>query len=189
MFRACTVSTVALAAILVAGCSQKGSQSSASAAAPAGAAASSAEAAATPSGKDDLGPEVPASQAPVLKAGYWEVTQTEAGKQPHVDKTCESGKRQSLHMGKGCSNVSFHKTLLGNFVMDAQCAYGPMSMGMHLEAKGDFQSHYSVDSTTKLKMGPNQPEQVHQQHSEARYLGACPPGEAPADDREGDTAG
>ena len=184
MFRVSAASSLALAAILVSACSQKSATpaASATAAAPAN---TQAAAAAAPTGKDELGPEIPAKDVPALRAGYWEVTNTETGRKPTVNKVCESGKHRSIRMGKDCNHASFHRTLFGNVVMDAECAYGPMHMAMHMEAKGDFNSHYTVDSVVKMKMAADRPEETHATHGEGRYLGPCPAGETPEDAEEG----
>ena len=170
-----TSSTLALAAVMLAACSAKPPGAG-------GAASSSSTAAASSSSSEDkLGPEIPASEIPAVRAGYWESTDTEPGQKPHVERTCESGKRQSFSLGKECAHLSAHRTLLGAFVMDAACGSGPTGMAMHVEVRGDFQNSYTVDAITKLKLGKDQPEQVMTTHSEGRYLGPCPAGVKPQD--------
>lgn len=130
---------------------------------------------------EPLGAEVPIGSLPAVKAGYWEATITSAGKRAENEHACESGRRVPITMGEACSKVTLHKSALGAFTLEAQCGAKGMSLHMLMKAKGDFQSHYTIDNTSTLKM-EGQPEQVDTSHREVRYVGACPAGMRPSDD-------
>lgn len=164
-----TASCLAVAALAVCACSKAPDKSAAPASSAGGAVASAAPQ------KDQLGPEIPASQMPVIRAGLWETVESSAGKKPRTDRDCQNGKQKPLTMGEGCSKLTLHRTLSGGYVFDTQCGSGAMSVALHMEAKGDFQSHYSVDTTSTIKM-PGQPDQVDTSHREGRYIGPCPAG-------------
>jgi hypothetical protein len=163
-----TASCIAFAGLALAACSK-----------PAGKAASGAPAASSaasaPAQRDELGPEIPADKLPALKAGLWETTVSTAGRPPRAERHCESGAQKPITMGKECSKLTLHRTLLGKYVLDSQCGYGEMAFGMHVEAAGDFSSHYSADITSHVKL-PGKPDEVDTSHHEGRYLGPCPAG-------------
>jgi hypothetical protein len=166
-----TVFCVAFAALAVCACSKSSDKA---APAPGAQASSGAQ-------KDEMGPVIPASQLPAIRAGLWETTETTAGKKPRVDRQCESGKQKPLTMGKGCSELTLRRSLLGKYVIDTQCGGNGISVKLHMEAQGDFQSRYSLDTTSAIQM-PGQPDQIDTSHREGRYLGPCPAGMAPADE-------
>ena len=172
-----------LAALVLAACSKKpaGEAASSGAAAPATPGAAAPAAPAPGAQADAGGTVIPADQVPSPRGGWWEQVKTENGKPPHTDHSCESGKRKAIRAGKECTRFTLKKTLLGDYVFDGQCAGNGVSMAFHMRAAGDFNSHYTVDSVMKMQM-PNQPEQTMSEHTEARYLGACPAGETASDD-------
>ena len=172
---------VALAALMLAACSPKSSTQASNSGAPAASAPSAG--AAAPSAQDQPGPEIPVSQIPQIRGGWWEETRTSPGKPRHVDHTCQSGKTKPIKSPKECSKFSLHRSLLGKYVFDGQCGGPGMAMSFHVEAAGDFQTHYSVDSAYKVNI-QNRGETADTEHTEARYVGACPAGEAPAEDPE-----
>lgn len=167
-----TASCLALAALALAACSKR-SEKAATSAAPAPGAPASA-----PAAKDQLGPVIPASQLPSIKAGLWEVTETSAGQKPRVERICQSGKKKPLTMGSGCSELTLRRSMLGAYVIDSQCGGGGIALKLHMEARGDFQSRYSLDTTSAIKL-PGKPDQVDASHKEGRYIGACPAGMTP----------
>lgn len=159
---------VAAGGLALAACSKPASKPAASSAGPSAAPASAQ--------KDAMGPEIPAEQLPQIKGGLWQTVETSPGKAPRNDQDCESGKRKPLNMGKECQKLTVHRTLLGGYVIDVACDMGGgTSMGMHVEARGDFQTHWSGDFTSHVKL-PGRPEEVDTSHKEARYVGACPAG-------------
>lgn len=165
-------SCLAFAALALAACS-KAPEKAASSAEPA-----PNPSAAAPQAKDQLGPVIPASQLPTIKAGLWEVTETAPGQKPRVERICQSGKQKPLTMGSGCSELTLRRSMLGAYVIDSQCGGGGIALKLHMEARGDFQSRYSLDTTSAIKL-PDKPDQVDTSHREARYVGACPAGMTP----------
>lgn len=166
-----TLFCVAFGALALAACSKAPSK------APGSAAPTPGEAPATATAqKDELGPEIPADKMPVIRAGLWETTEVSPGKPPRKDQDCENGKRKPMSMGKECQKLTLHRTLLGKYVIDAACDMGGgIAMSMHVEASGDFQTHWAADFTSHVKL-PGRPEEVDTSHKQARYIGACPAG-------------
>ena len=165
----------ALGLVLVAGCSKSGgAANTASPAAPTGGAASPA------AGGPDV--TIAAADMPHLKAGYWEQTTTTNGSGPEVHRYCSSGKPVSApaQMGKGCSTFAFKRTVLGAFVIDADCAEGPVSSKMHMTASGDFNANFASDSQVSIVM-QGRPASTFTTHTVSRWIGPCPAGAAPED--------
>ena len=172
------ITQAALTALALAACSPKGGESLSRAPPPASTPSS---APAAPGAEQVSGPEIPAADVPAVRAGLWEVTDTGSGAAPRTDRTCESGARKPLSMGKECSKLSLHRTLAGGFVIDAECASGAMTYSFHLVATGDFTSRYAVDSLSRFRKAPGAPEVAQASHQEGRYLGACPANLEPTD--------
>jgi hypothetical protein len=165
-----TLSCVAFGALALAACSKSPSK------APGSAARASGAPSAATAQKDEMGPEIPAEKMPVIRAGLWETTEVSPGKQPRTDQDCENGKRKPMAMGKECQKLTLRRSLLGKYVIDAACDMGGgMAMSMHVEASGDFQTHWAADFTSRVKL-PGRAEEVDTSHKEARYIGACPAG-------------
>ena len=172
------ITLAALTALALAACSPKGGESS-TRAPPAASTPSSVPAA--PGAEQASGPEIPAADVPAVRAGLWEITDTGSGAAPRTDRTCESGERKPLSMGKECSKLSLHRTLAGGYVIDADCASGAMTYSFHLVATGDFTSRYAVDSLSRFRKAPGAPEEALASHQDGRYLGACPATVTPED--------
>jgi hypothetical protein len=136
--------------------------------------------AAAPEAEEASGPEIPADQLPLIKAGLWETVQTAEGKAPRVERRCESGKRMPVTLGQGCDKITLHKSALGTYTYAAQCGAGDNSVRILMKAKGDFQSRYAVDFTTTLKLA-GAADVVDTSHREFKYVGACPAGMEAAD--------
>ena len=175
-----TSAALSALAVILAACAPKGGES-ASRAPPAASTPSSVPAAAGPAGEQVSGPEIPADQVPAVKAGLWEVTDTGSGAAPRTDRNCESGQRKPLSMGKECSRLTLHRTLSGGYVIDAECSSGAMTYGFHLVADGDFTNRYAVDSVSRFRKTPGDPEEVRTSRQEGRYVGACPATMTPED--------
>lgn len=171
-----TLSCLSVGVLALAACSKPAPRTAAPA--PSAAAPSAGKAAVA---DEPVGAEVAIGSLPAVKAGYWEAVVTSAGKPPQKEHACESGKRVPITMGEACSKVTLHKSALGTYTLEAQCGGKGMSLHMLMKARGDFQSRYTVDNTSTLKM-EGQPEQVDTSHREVRYVGACPAGMRPADD-------
>jgi hypothetical protein len=177
-----TPAILALAAAslcLLAGCGPKGGQaaSQAGAAAPAGGASGAAPAQGGPDTVLDF------SALPHPRAGLWQ-TVTDAGDgHPETTTSCFSGAMPSIKKPTNCSQVSFKRTFTGAIVADMDCGSpdGAYHMSSHSVGSGDFQSTWASDGVVTLEMR-GRPAQVIKTHSEAKYVGPCPPGENPVDE-------
>ena len=165
-------STTALAAFaLLAACGPKGgSGSTASGAAATGAAAS--------------GPEVPVDLAnmPHQRAGLWKTVLDDGDGKPDVSTNCMSGNAPAVpKMADGCAKFTLKKTFLGAYVMDMSCTTPEYAMTAHAVVTGDMQSHL-VGDTTMTMSAKDQPVRTVKMHTDATWIGACPPGQKPDDD-------
>jgi hypothetical protein len=168
-----------LGLVLLAGCGKSGGAAN-TAAANAAAGPVAGPSAAAPASRPDVA--IQASDMPRLKAGYWEQTTTTNGAEAEVHRFCSSGKPVSAPqaMGKGCATFSFKRTVLGAFVVDADCAEGPVQSKMHMTASGDFKSTYTTDSQASIIVQGHPPSSFTT-HSVARWIGPCPAGATPDD--------
>lgn len=126
------------------------------------------------------GPDVviQASDLPKPKVGYWQIVEADDKGHSSTSQHCETGKPVDFsQMGKGCSQFTIKRTFLGDIVMDASCNEGGYATTMHITAHGDFNSSYTVDGEGSVSI-PNRPVDTFKTHTEARYVGACPPGSA-----------
>ena len=72
------------------------------------------------------------------------------------------------------------KTAAG-YVSDSVCSVGGMSITSHSEIVGDFNSAYSVTSTSHTERGASGPPRDTTTKIEAKWLGACKPDQKPGD--------
>jgi len=177
---ACAAVGLGLGLMLLAGCGKSGGAANTAAGGAANTATAGAPGAAAPASGPDVA--IQAADMPRLKAGYWESTTTTNGAEAEVHKICESGKPLSAppSMGKGCAALTFKRTFPGGFVIDANCADGPVAMKMHMTASGDFNSTYTTDSQVSMTM-QGKPATNFTTHTVARWLGPCPAGATPDD--------
>jgi hypothetical protein len=166
-----TVAAVA-AFTLLAACSPKGGSgsTSASGAAAAGAAAS--------------GPDVQIdpSNMPRQRAGLWKTVLDDGDGKPDVTTTCMSGNTPAVpKMPDGCKQFTLKKTFLGAYVMDMSCTTADYSMTAHAVVTGDVQTHLTGDSIMTMSI-KQQPTKTIKMHTDATWIGACPPGETPDDE-------
>jgi hypothetical protein len=159
-------STAALATLaLLAACGPKGGNSTS--ASGAGAAAS--------------GPDVPVDLAnmPHQRAGLWKTILDDGDGKPDVSTSCLSGNAPAVpKMPDGCNQFSIKKTFLGAYVMDMSCTTPEYTMTAHATVTGDVQSHLVGDSTMTMT-AKDQPTRTMKMHTDATWIGACPPGETP----------
>jgi hypothetical protein len=162
---------VALAALsLVAACGPKGGGNATASGGGPGASGAS-------------GPDVQINLAdlPRPKAGLWQNVIDNGDGKPDTTTSCLSGKAPAMpKMPAGCSQFSIKRTFLGHVVMDMNCTTPQFTMVMHSEATGDFQSNMSSDATMTMST-PQMAAKTSKLHTEAHYLGPCPPGQAPDD--------
>lgn len=130
-----------------------------------------------------------AVELPVRKAGLWEMKVLHAGSaapdmtmQQCTDETTDKEMSTSFSpMGKEmCSKQDIQKTATG-YVSDSVCGIGGMSITSHAEITGDFNSAYTVKSTSHTERGPAGVPRDSTTTIEAKWLGACK-----ADQKAGD---
>ncbi len=79
-----------------------------------------------------------------------------------------------------CSKNDIRKTATG-YVTDSVCSIGGMSMTSHSETTGDFNSAYTVKSTSNTKGGPAGMAGDSTTVIEAKWVGACKADQKPGD--------
>jgi hypothetical protein len=133
--------------------------------------------------------EAGAVDLPVRKAGLWEMKVVRSGS-PVPDMTMQHCTDESTDkemsaaaspMGKDlCSKQDIQKTATG-YVSDSVCGVAGMSITSHAEISGDFNSAYTVKSTSHSEGGPTGKPRDTTTTIEAKWLGACK-----ADQKAGD---
>ena len=126
---------------------------------------------------------------PVRKAGLWEMKVLHTGSavpdmtmQHCTDETTDKEMSTSFSpMAKEmCSKQDIQKTATG-YVSDSVCGIAGMSITSHAEIIGDFNSAYTVKSTSHSERGPTGVPRDSTTTVEAKWLGACK-----ADQKAGD---
>jgi len=134
-------------------------------------------------------PEARAVEIPVRKAGLWELKMLNSGSplpemtmQHCTDETTDKAMTDAASpMAKEmCSKQDLQKTATG-YVSDSVCKVGAMSMTSHSETTGDFNSAYTVKSTSRSEGGPSGAPRETTTTIEAKWLGACKPDQKPGD--------
>jgi hypothetical protein len=116
---------------------------------------------------------------PHSRAGYWEVHITEPNGVVRTHHSCSRGETPKLNAGpyqKFCQ-VSFTRTPTG-VIGDGKCAMRGITGTWHVNAQGDFVTHFTTDNVSVMKF-PGRPAMTTHAHSEARWVGPCPPGITP----------
>jgi hypothetical protein len=130
-----------------------------------------------------------AVELPVRKAGLWEMKVLHTGSavpdmtmQHCTDETTDKEMSTSFSpMAKEmCSKQDIQKTATG-YVSDSVCGIAGMSITSHAEIIGDFNSAYTVKSTSHSERGPAGVPRDSSTTIEAKWLGACK-----ADQKAGD---
>jgi len=130
-----------------------------------------------------------AVELPVRKAGLWEMKVLRTGSpapdmtmQHCTDETTDKEMSTAFSpMGKEmCSKQDIVKTATG-YVSDSVCGVAGMSITSHAEINGDFNSAYTVKSTSHSEHGPSGVPRDSTTTIEAKWLGACK-----ADQKAGD---
>ena len=126
---------------------------------------------------------------PVRKAGLWEMKVLNTGSpapgmtmQQCTDATTDKDMSTSFSpMTKDvCSKQDIQKTASG-YVTDSVCAIGGVSIKSHAEISGDFNSAYTVKSTSQSTGGPAGAPRDSTATIEAKWLGACKSDQKPGD--------
>jgi len=133
--------------------------------------------------------EAAAVELPVRKAGLWEMKVLRTGS-PAPDMTMQhctdatTDKEMSTAfspVGKDvCSRQDIQKTATG-YVSDSVCGIAGMSITSHAEITGDFNSAYTVKSTSHSERGPTGTARDSTTTIEAKWLGACKPDQKAGD--------
>jgi hypothetical protein len=126
---------------------------------------------------------------PVRKAGLWEMKVLHTGSavpdmtmQHCTDETTDKDMATSFSpmANQMCSKQDVQKTATG-YVSDSVCGIAGMSITSHAEIIGDFNSAYTVKSTSHSERGPTGVPRDSTTTIEAKWLGACK-----ADQKAGD---
>src|SRR4029453_6466249 len=138
-----------------------------------------------------LAPQVGGAAAvelPVRKAGLWEMKVLSGGSVPEMtmqqctDETTDKDMSTAMSpVAKDiCSKQDIQKTATG-YVTDSVCGVAGMTITSHAEITGDFNSAYTVKSTSHSERGPNGAPRDSTTTIEAKWLGACKPDQKPGD--------
>ena len=136
---------------------------------------------------------LPASNAsaldlPVRKAGLWEMKVLRTGSpapdmtmQHCTDATTDKQMSTSFSPGKEtCAKQDIQKTATG-YVSDTVCSVAGMTITSHAEITGDFNSAYTVKSTSHSERGSGGAVRDSSTSIEAKWLGACKADQKPGD--------
>jgi hypothetical protein len=130
-----------------------------------------------------------AAELPLRKPGLWEMKMVRAGSslpemtmQHCTDETTDKDMSTSFSsMGKKdlCAKRDIEQTATG-YAIDSACTVAGASMTSHSEVTGDFNSAYTVKTTSHTERGP---AGLHDATMtvEAKWLGACKPDQKPGD--------
>jgi uncharacterized protein DUF3617 len=130
-----------------------------------------------------------AVEMPTRKAGLWEMKVLRAGSpvpettmQHCTDETTDKEMSSTFSpMTKDlCSKQDIARTATG-YVSDSVCKVGAMSITAHSDIVGDFNSAYTVKSTSHSEGGPSGVPRDSTTTVEAKWMGACKPDQKPGD--------
>jgi hypothetical protein len=129
-----------------------------------------------------------AVEAPVRKAGLWEMKVVRTGS-PMPEMTMqhctdeETDKAMSTGFAPAandtCSKHDLQKTSTG-YVSDSVCGSAGMTVTSHADISGDFNSAYTVKTTSHTDRAPSPPRDSTMT-VEAKWLGACKADQKPGD--------
>ncbi|THD72194.1 MAG: DUF3617 family protein [Bradyrhizobium sp.] len=134
----------------------------------------------------------PASRAdelPLRKAGLWEIKVVRVGSllpqmtmQHCTDETTDKEMSTLFApMSKEvCSRRDTRKTETG-YVSDSVCSVGGLSLASHSDITGDFNSAFTVKSTSHAEYGSGGAPHDNVVTFEAKWLGDCKPDQKPGD--------
>jgi hypothetical protein len=130
-----------------------------------------------------------ADELPIRKAGLWEMKVMRTGSptpdmtmQHCTDETTDKDMSTAFApMSKEIfSRKDVRKTATG-FVSDSVCGLPGVSISSHSEIVGDFNSAYTVKTTSRGDGSPASLKGNHETTIEAKWLGACKPDQKPGD--------
>jgi len=130
-----------------------------------------------------------ADEIPLRKPGLWEMKVARTGS-PMPEMTMQQCTDESTDKAmstafsplsrEACAKRDIHKTATG-YVADTACSVSGVSVTTHSDISGDFNSAYTVKSTSHSEGGPNAAAGDHVTTIAAKWLGACKPGQKPGD--------
>ncbi len=130
-----------------------------------------------------------AVELPVRKAGLWDMKVVRSGS-PVPDMTMQhctdAGTDKEMSAAAApvakdmCSKQDIQKTATG-YVSDSVCSVAGISITSHAEIVGDFNSAYTVKSTSHSEGGPTGKPRDTTTTIEAKWLGACKPDQKAGD--------
>jgi Protein of unknown function (DUF3617) len=132
---------------------------------------------------------VAADELPVRKAGLWEMKIVKTGSslpdmamQHCTDASTDKDMANSFSpmVKQVCSKQDIQKTATG-FVTDSVCSVAGVSVTSHAEIVGDFNSAYTVSTTSHSDKGPSGKPLDTMTKIEAKWLGACKADQKPGD--------
>jgi len=133
--------------------------------------------------------EAAAVEVPVRKAGLWEMKVARTGS-PMPEMTMQhcTDEATDRDMNTGlapavkdvCSRNELQKTATG-YVADSTCNIAGASITSHSEIAGDFNSAYTVKTTSHTEGGPSAVPRDSTVTIEAKWMGACKPNQKPGD--------
>jgi Protein of unknown function (DUF3617) len=130
-----------------------------------------------------------AEEIPIRKAGLWEMKMVRTNSQlPEMTMQQCTDEATDKEMSTAfspmskeiCSKKDIQKTATG-YVSDSVCGLAGVSITSHSEIIGDFDSAYTVKSTSHTERGPTAVQGDHVTTIEAKWLGACKPDQKPGD--------
>jgi hypothetical protein len=130
-----------------------------------------------------------AVELPVRKAGLWEMKVVSTGgpssemtMQQCTDETTDKDMSTAMApMAKEiCSKQDIQKTATG-YVTDSVCGVAGITVKSHAEITGDFNSAYTVKSTSHSEGGIAGAPRDNSSTIEAKWLGACKADQKPGD--------
>ena len=130
-----------------------------------------------------------AEDLPIRKAGLWEIKLAHTASplpsltmQHCTDETVDKDMNNMVSpMARQiCSRQDVQKTATG-YVSDSVCSIGGVSVSSHSEISGDFNSAYTVTTTSHGEPGSKGVPRDAVTRIEAKWLGACKPDQKPGD--------
>ncbi len=130
-----------------------------------------------------------AVELPLRKSGLWEMKLVRTGSalpemtmQHCTDETTDKDMATaSSPLSKEiCSKRDVQQTATG-YVTNSVCGVAGVSVTSHSEVTGDFNSAYTVKTTAHSEHGPGRLPRDATTTIEAKWLGACKPGQKPGD--------
>jgi hypothetical protein len=133
--------------------------------------------------------EVRAAEIPIRKAGLWEMKMVRTGS-PMPEMTMQhcTDEATDRDMNTGlapavkdvCSRNELQKTATG-YVADSTCKVAGASITSHSEIVGDFNSAYTVKTSSHTEGGPSAVPRDSTVTIEAKWMGACKADQKPGD--------